>query len=180
MKNLLQICLVLLLLPLGATAADEAKPYYRQPAISADGSTIAFVYAGDIYLAPASGGDSKLLISHEAYDSNPSFSPDGRFLAFSSRRTGNGDVYIIDLDGGRLHRLSYSSSVDQAEAWSPDSKWVYFSSNRHDIGGSADIYTRRQNAGVQRQRRRASVVAAGTGNQRRDRDLAQEQRPVSH
>jgi tricorn protease len=133
------ICMLLFSTALIA-ADDQALPYLRQPAISADGATIAFVYAGDIYIVPAKGGTARLLVSHDAYDSYPRFSPDGHWLAFSSTRTGGNDVYIIGLESGELRRLTWNSATDLAEGWSPDSKWVYFSSSRHDIMGSADIY----------------------------------------
>ena len=133
--------LILLVLTSSLNAADgDARPYYRQPAISADGSTIAFVYAGDIYLAPATGGQAQLLVSHSAYDSYPRFSPDGRWLAFSSERSGGQDVYIIGLDNGEIRRLTWDSGADLTEGWSPDGMWVYFSSSRHGIMGTADIY----------------------------------------
>ncbi len=133
------VCL-LLIITATLIANDEARPYYRQPAISADGSTIAFVYAGDIYLAPAEGGQARLLVSNDAYDSYARFSPDGRWLAFSSSRMGGNDVFIINLESGELRRLTWNSSSDLVEEWSPDSAWVFFSSNRSDIMGSADIY----------------------------------------
>ena len=101
MRNFKLVAIVLLAATTISLAADgEARPYYRQPAISADGTMIAFVYAGDIYLAPASGGSARLLVSHAAYDANPRFSPDGRWLAFSSKRSGGEDVYAIGLAGG--------------------------------------------------------------------------------
>ena len=125
---------------LSFAADDDALPYYRMPAISADGATVAFVYAGDIYVAPSAGGKASLLVSHADYDSNPRFSPDGKWLAFTSTRTGTGDVYLIGLEDGGLRRLTHHSSSDTVESWSPDGKWVFFSSNRADLRGNDDIY----------------------------------------
>jgi len=130
----------LIVLACTATADDEVLPYYRQPAISPDGSTIAFVHAGDIYVVPAAGGMANLVASHEAYDSRPRFSPCGNWLAFTSERTGGGDVYLLHLAEGTLRRLTFHSSADLIEAWSPDGEWVYFSSNRHDLRGNSDIF----------------------------------------
>ena len=138
-RPFIAVCLLLVIAAV-VVADDAAKPYFRQPAISADGSTIAFVYAGDIYLAPAEGGQARLLVSNDAYDSFPRFSPDGRWLAFSSGRMGSDDVFIINLANGELRRLTWNSSSDLVEGWSPDGTWVYFSSNRSDIMGAADIF----------------------------------------
>ena len=139
-KNLLLTTAIIFLLAAIAWSAEDSKPYFRQPAISADGETIAFVYAGDIYLVPSSGGVANLVVSHEAYDSNPRFSPDGKWLAFTSSRTGGGDVYILPLTGGEVKQLTFHSSGDQVEGFSPDGKWVIFSSGRHSIRGHADVY----------------------------------------
>jgi Tol biopolymer transport system component/C-terminal processing protease CtpA/Prc len=117
----------------GADLPPEAgppRPYLRFPAISPDGRTIAFCYAGDIYLAPAEGGDARLVISHPAYDWRPRFSPDGTRLAFSSERSGGGDVYTFDLRTGALARLTFHEALEAADAWSPDGAYVYFSSPR--------------------------------------------------
>src|SRR5215218_5738411 len=74
-----------------------ALPSFAEPGISADGSTIAFVSGGDIWEVLVRGGDARLLVSHQATESRPLFSPDGRRLAFSSSRSGGGDVYVLTL-----------------------------------------------------------------------------------
>lgn len=140
MKRCLYALVVVSLLLGAAHAAAQGRPYYRQPALSPDGATIAFVYAGDIYTVPAQGGSASLLVSNAAYDSYPRFSPDGAWLAFTSTRTGGGDVYVISRSNGELRRLTWFSGEDQVEGWSSDSRWVYFSSGRHDINGNPDIY----------------------------------------
>ncbi len=49
----------------------------RQPAINKDGSLVAFSFQGDIWTVPATGGKASRLTIHDAYESNPVFSPDG-------------------------------------------------------------------------------------------------------
>ncbi len=66
-------------------------PYLRQPALSPDGSEIAFCYAGDIWIVEVAGGKARRITSHPSYDSRPIFSPDGTQLAFASERTHNGN-----------------------------------------------------------------------------------------
>ena len=49
-----------------AQTARESRPYFTEPAISPDGSEIAFVSGGDIWTVAAAGGDAHLLVSHPA------------------------------------------------------------------------------------------------------------------
>jgi tricorn protease len=111
--------------------AEESKPYYHTPAISADGSTIAFVHNDDIYLVEAGGGVARLIVGHETIDTNPRFSPDGKKLAFTSYRSGGGDIYTLDLETGDLKRITWFSSSDSVACWSPDGNSIYFTSGRN-------------------------------------------------
>src|SRR5215212_531513 len=77
-----------------AAPAPEPRPYLYEPSISPDRKEIAFVSGGDIWTAPAEGGEARLLVSHPATELKPLYSPDGRRLAFISTRTGNGDIYV--------------------------------------------------------------------------------------
>src|SRR3989440_2000283 len=122
-----------------AQGASEVRAYFTEPAISPDGSEIAFVSGGDIWTVAATGGDAHLLVSHPATESRPLYSPDGRRLAFGSTRTGNGDIYVLTIDTGDLKRLTFDDSSDQLDAWSSDGRWIYFTSNSRDIG-TTDIY----------------------------------------
>jgi tricorn protease len=121
-------------------SAQNAQPYLTEPAISPDGSEIAFVSGGDIWTVPAVGGDAHLLVSNAANESRPLYSPDGRQLAFISTRTGNGDIYVLSLDTGDLKRLTFDDSNDQLDAWSADGRWLYFTSSSRDIAGMNDIF----------------------------------------
>src|SRR5207302_11159481 len=59
----------------------------RYPDVSA--AQIAFVYAGDIWVVPKSGGVANRLSSPKGEETFPRFSPDGRELAFSGNYDGN-------------------------------------------------------------------------------------------
>ena len=63
---------------------------------------------------------------------NPDWSPDGREIAFVSRRDGT-DIWIAPSEGGEPRRLTTDPAVAQAPAWSPDGKWVAFHSLRGDV-----------------------------------------------
>jgi tricorn protease len=117
-----------------------APPSFGEPGISPDGSTIAFVSGGDIWEAPARGGDARLLVSHPATESRPLFSPDGTRLAFTSTRTGNGDVYVLTLASGDVTRLTFDDATELVSGWSADGRSVLFQTNSHEISGMLDVY----------------------------------------
>jgi Tol biopolymer transport system component/C-terminal processing protease CtpA/Prc len=121
-------------------AQSVPRPSLYEPAISPDGSEIAFVSGGDIWTVPAAGGEARLLVSDPATESRPLYSPDGKELAFISTRTGDGDIYTLTLATGRLTRLTWDDGLDQLDGWSRDGKWLYFSTTSRDIAGMNDIY----------------------------------------
>ena len=124
-----------------------ALPSFAEPGISPDGREIAFVSAGDIWTVPAEGGEARLLVAHEAFESRPLYAPEGGRLAFVSKRTGGGDIYILDFASGALRRLTFDDGPEQLDGWSRDGQWIYFSSNSHDISGMNDIYRVRASGG---------------------------------
>ncbi|MFZ1702175.1 MAG: LpqB family beta-propeller domain-containing protein [Pyrinomonadaceae bacterium] len=136
-KTLSGIAFVLCLAVL--SAFGQSANYLTEPSLSPDRKEIVFVSGGDIWSVLADGGAARLLVSHPANESKPLFSPDGRWLAFSSNRTGNGDIYILEIEKGNLSRLTFDDGNDQLDAWSRDGKWIYFSSNTRDISGMNDI-----------------------------------------
>ena len=124
------------------------QPYFTEPALSPDRKEIAFVSGGDIWTVPATGGTASLLVSHNANEARPLYSPDGRQLAFISTRTGNRDIYVLTLSTGELKRLTFDDALDQLDGWSRDGHWIYFSSTSRDIGGLNDIFRVRVSGGT--------------------------------
>ena len=122
---------ILLVFVAVATAQDlEPARFLRYPTFSPDGKQIAFSYMGDIWVAPAEGGNAIRLTVHPAHDIRPKFSPDGKWIAFNSNREGNYDIFLMPATGGRPKRLTYHSADDILGDWSPDGRWIVFSSNR--------------------------------------------------
>src|SRR5882672_6461284 len=145
MKNLFAIRSLLLAalanLPLTAMAqltAPEPQPIVgaRQPALSPDGRRLAFVYRGDIWIADSRGGRAQPITSHLETDAYPLFSPDGNWIAFSSKRNGNWDIYVIPAEGGNARQLTWHSGTDIPTGWSPDGKYLLFSSKRDTVNFS--------------------------------------------
>src|SRR6185436_16278028 len=73
---------------------------------------IAFSYLGDIWTANEDGADPHRLTDNRGHEVYPRFSPDGRWIAFSSNRYGNNDVFVIAATGGAPRRLTFHSGND--------------------------------------------------------------------
>jgi TolB protein len=93
---------------------------------------------GVFIFAMTDGNYSHLFMYHPMYqaltrltdggwnDADPSVSPDGTLMAFSSQRNGYWDIYILDLTNNQLTRLTDTPQYDGKPTWSPDSKWIAF------------------------------------------------------
>ena len=62
--------------------------------VSPDGKTIVFDLLGDLYTVPIAGGEAKAITTGLAFDSQPSYSPDGKLIAFVSDRDGADNLWI--------------------------------------------------------------------------------------
>ncbi len=94
----------------------------RQPAVSA--SQIAFVYAGDIWIAEKTGGVAVRLSSPRGEESFPRFSPDGSLLAFTGDYDGNEDIYVMPVAGGLPKRITHHGAPDRMLGWYPDGESI--------------------------------------------------------
>ncbi len=90
-----------------------------------DGRQIVFSLLGDLYLLTIAGGEARRISSGPAYDVQPRFSPDGRWIAFASDRGGLENLWICDLEGKRARQISQEkASTVSAPAWSPDGQYL--------------------------------------------------------
>ena len=121
------VILALALFTCAALPAQNEKPLLMQdPTLSA--SHIAFAYGGEIWSVSRDGGAALQLTSGPGRKSNPRFSPDGRWIAFTSQYGGNFNVYVMPAEGGEPRQLTYGPGPDTVEGWTPDGKSVLFRS----------------------------------------------------
>jgi Tol biopolymer transport system component len=85
----------------------------------------------------ADGSRQVNLTNSSRGDSGAVWSPDGRSLAFYSKRSGNEQIYLMDADGQNLRRLTNNQANDTWMSWSPDGSRLAFQSDR---GGNFEIF----------------------------------------
>lgn len=110
----------------------------QQTAVSPDGSLVAFVvrtpvmegekseYLSHIWLASSDGSSVRQFTQGEKSSTSPSFSPDGRWLAFSSSRGGKNQVWAIPVDGGEARQVTDAESGAGGFSWSPDGSRIAY------------------------------------------------------
>jgi TolB protein len=65
------------------------------------------------------GSDFRVLTNGPGSDENPSWSPSGRQIAFSSNRGGKSNIYLMNADGTDLERITSNDANYTSPAWSP-------------------------------------------------------------
>jgi tricorn protease len=118
-----------------AAPAGAQTRLLRTPTVSA--TQIAFAYANNIWVVDRAGGSARRLTSFQGETTNPKFSPDGKWVAFSAEYGGNTDVYVVPTDGGQPKRLTWHPAPDLVQGWTPDGREVVFSSTRATAAPSA-------------------------------------------
>ena len=145
----------------GQRRLTRSPQHDLHPVWSPDGRRIAFVRAEpvlcrvgqpcagntEIYVMNVDGSHQRNLTRDAARDSTPSWSPDGRRIAFQSDRDGNLEMYVMNADGTGLLNLTQNAAFDgipfiqhsraQLSAWSPDGRRIAFQSDRD---GNREIY----------------------------------------
>ena len=135
-----------LFLGLGVAAAPASPLIFQSPTISS--SRIAFVYGGDIWTVPRSGGAANRVVTGFGLAGAPYFSPDGSTIAFSANYNGNVDVYTVPASGGQPKRLTYHPAGDAVVGWTRDGSRIIFRSGRQSGNDAAQLFTIAATGGV--------------------------------
>lgn len=130
------------------TETSNAKN--EQPCWSPDGNKLVFVrsYPDDLvpakkkkklYIMKPDGSEvTPLMLNSPGDDYEPSWSPDGILIAFTSNRDGNEEIYVVDTAGNNPRNLTQHAASDKQPTWSPNANRIAFSTNRN---GNWDIYS---------------------------------------
>lgn len=121
--------------------------------VSPDGKTVAFDLLGDIYVMPIQGGTPKRLTSDIGWQMQPSFSPDGRYITYTSDEGGGDNIWLMNADGSNAHAVtSETFRLLNSPAWSPDGNFIvarkHFTNTRSLGAGEVWMYHKNGGSGV--------------------------------
>ncbi|MGZ3460604.1 MAG: amidohydrolase family protein, partial [Archangium sp.] len=133
---------------------DVTEGTWMSVDVSPKGDELAFDLLGDIYVLPITGGEAKALTHGAAWDMQPRYSPDGRFIAFTSDRGGGDNIWVMKRDGSEPTAVTQEKfRLLNSPAWSPDGRFIiarkHFSSRRSLGAGEIWMYHRSGGDGVQ-------------------------------
>lgn len=116
--------------------------------LSPDGKTIIFSMLGDLYTIPFSGGKATRITDGLALDTKPSYSPDGKSIAFASDRSGNDNIWLMDLTTKETRQVTKDNrgSVESV-AWSPDGDYIVAAKGKRNL--KLHLYHKEAGSGTQ-------------------------------
>ncbi|UCF18263.1 MAG: PD40 domain-containing protein [Gemmatimonadota bacterium] len=106
--------------------AAQGTRLLRDPDVGSE--RIVFVHANDLWLVGRDGGDALRLTSGDGAETDPAFSPDGRWIAFTGEYGGDPDVYVVPVTGGEPRRLTWHPGEDVVQGWTADGAILFRSS----------------------------------------------------
>jgi WD40 repeat protein len=116
------------LIPTRPLAVDTDEGSWISVDVSPDGKTIVFDVLGDRYTIPIGGGAATPISTGMAFDGQPRFSPDGRWIAFTSDRDGAENLWIQNLETKETRQITkLRDKTMQSPEWTPDGKYLVVS-----------------------------------------------------
>lgn len=118
-------------------AADEKCP---QSKMFTNGKYVWPIYKTyDIYIANGDGSNPKILIGGDGYDAEATVSPDGKYIVFTSTRSGDLELWRYEISTGKLKQLTNTLGYDGGAFFSKDSKYIVWRASRPK-GKEAETY----------------------------------------
>jgi tricorn protease len=88
---------------------------------------------GEVFTVATDRGEVQRVTETFWREGDPLWSPNGKWIAFTSDRTGREEIWIADERGRTAKKLTDSDTEKLSLAWSPDSKWLMFSATDHKL-----------------------------------------------
>ncbi|MES2522296.1 MAG: amidohydrolase family protein [Gemmatimonadota bacterium] len=108
--------------------------------VSPDGRTVMFDLLGDVYTIPIAGGKAKRILGGNQMDVHPTFSPDGKRIAFISDRSGSDQLWTANADGSNPVRLSRLEAGSMSfPVWTPDGEYILGAQNLYHLTGGEGV-----------------------------------------
>lgn len=113
--------------------------------LSPDGQVIVFDLLGDIYKMPVTGGKATLLAGGMASEVQPRFSPNGKYISYTSDKDGGDNIWIMNADGSAKRAITKETfRLLNNAVWTPDSEYLiarkHFTSGRSLGAGEMWMY----------------------------------------
>jgi len=116
--------------PLPIAGSDSGIIGLSYPAPSPNGRDLAFVFAGDLWLASMEGGAASRVVQSTEQEVRPFWSPDGRYLLFGRHEDRTENLFLLDRATDAVRRLTEHEGIDVPSGFSPDGTSILFHSNR--------------------------------------------------
>ncbi|HLL74308.1 MAG TPA: amidohydrolase family protein [Pyrinomonadaceae bacterium] len=111
--------------PVKTVEFDTDEGTWMSCDVSPDGQWIVFDLLGDIYQMPITGGRAQLISGGVSWESQPRYSPDGKWIAFTSDRDGGDNIWIVGADGKNRRQLTKETlRLVNSPEWTPDGQYV--------------------------------------------------------
>lgn len=133
-------------------STDEVT--WMQVDVSPDGQTVVFDLLGDLYTMPIAGGEATRIIGGLSFESQPTWSPDGKTIAFLTDRTGVENLWIADAGGGNPRAISKDTKTNDrpqimvSPAWTPDGQFIVVSKSRPPDPGTFGLFMYHRDGGT--------------------------------
>ncbi|MBX7243076.1 MAG: amidohydrolase, partial [Bacteroidia bacterium] len=148
------------------TAFTVSEGTWMNLDVSPDGKEIVFDLLGDIYIMPVTGGEARCIASGLAYEIQPRFSPDGKFISFTSDREGGDNIWYMKKDGSEPKQITKEKfRLLNNAVWTKDGKYIiarkHFTAGRSLGAGEMWMYHLTGGDGLQLTKKRTDQKDTG-------------------